>query len=328
MQGAIWATAHTTQFAQPGWQYLNSARGYLPGGGDYVALKSSNGKDWSIILQTIDAKSAQRADFRITGGLQADTVHIWETNSRKTFEHVADVTASNGSFSYTFDPDSLYSLTTTTGQHKGTATPPPSADFPFPWHANFSAVPLHGTPAFLSDQDGAFQVEACNGRAGRCLEQVITQKPIPWGPLPDPWTLAGDDKWTDYRVRSAVHLTGDGSVMLLGRIDSADVFADHKAKLPSGYAFQLTSDGVWSIVSAAFKKPTITLAQGNIQADKNAWRTMELAFHGDQVSALLDGKLLASVHDTSHTHGMFGIGTGWNHAQFANVSVTTSLSTQ
>jgi hypothetical protein len=174
VQGAIWAAAHTTQFSQPGWRYLTSAGASFPGGGDYVALKSPNGQDWSIILQTIDAKSAQRVDFRVTGGLQARTVHVWETNSNKTFEHVADVTASNGTFSYNFDPDSLYSLTSTTGQHKGTATPPPSAGFPFPWHANFNSVPLHGTPLFLSDQDGAFQVETCNGRARRCLEQVIT----------------------------------------------------------------------------------------------------------------------------------------------------------
>jgi hypothetical protein len=112
--------------------------------------------------------------------------------------------------------------------------------------------------------------------------------------------------------------------MLLGLIDSADVFADQKAKLPSGYVFQLTSDGAWSIVSAAYKKPTITLAQGNIQTSHNAWRTMELSFHGNQVSALLDGKLLASVNDNAHSHGMFGIGTGWNQAQFANISIKVS----
>lgn len=324
VQGAIWATAHTTQFTQPGWQYLDAAHGDLQNGGDYVSLKSPNGKDWSVVLQTIDAKTPQRVDFRIAGGLDASTIHIWETNSSKTFEHVADISASSGKFSYTFDPDSLYSLTTTTGQHKGTAVSPPSADFPFPWHANFKTVPLHGTPELLSDQDGAFQVESCNDRAGKCLEQVITQKPIPWGPLPDPWTLAGDVKWTDYRVRSAIHMTGEGSVMLLGRIDSADVFAGQDAKLPSGYAFQLYSDGAWSIVSATYKMPTITLAQGKIQESQNAWHTMDLSFHGHQVSALLDGKVLASVHDTSHTHGMFGIGTGWNHAQFADVSVNTS----
>lgn len=62
VQGAIWATAHTTQFAQPGWQYLDSSCGYLPDRGDYVSLKSSNGRDWSVILQTIDAKQAQHVD--------------------------------------------------------------------------------------------------------------------------------------------------------------------------------------------------------------------------------------------------------------------------
>ena len=322
VQGAIWATAHTTQFAQPGWRYLDSSCGYLPESGDYVSLKSPNGKDWSVILQTIDAKHPQRVDFQIDGDLDASTVHIWETNSSKTFEHVADVPASGGKFSYTFDPDSLYSLTTTTGQGKGTAAPPPPSDFPFPWHADFATVPLHGTPPYLSDQDGAFQVEACDGRAGRCLEQVITEKPIPWSPLPDPWTLAGNEKWTDYRVSSAVHLTGQGSAMLLGRIDSADVFADSKAKLPSGYVFQITSGGTWSLVSAAYKKPTRTLAQGNIQAKGNRWYNLELVFHGDRISAALDGKVLTSIQDTDHTHGMFGVGTGWNHAQFDNVSVT------
>jgi hypothetical protein len=119
-----------------------------------------------------------------------------------------------------------------------------------------------------------------------------------------------------------VHFTGPGSVMLLGRIDSADVFADSKAKLPSGYAFQIASGGAWSLISAAYKKPTRTLAHGNIQASGSRWHNMELVFHGDRISASLDGKVLTSVQDTAHTHGMCGIGTGWNHAQFDDVSVT------
>ena len=36
--------------------------------------------------------------------------------------------------------------------------------------------------------------------------------------------------------------------MLLGRIDAADIFADHKATLPSGYVFRITCDGEWSLL--------------------------------------------------------------------------------
>lgn len=321
VQGAIWATAHTTQFAQPGWQYLDSSSGYLPEKGDYVALKSPNGKDWSVILETIDAKHPQRVNFRIAGGLSTGTIHIWETNAAKTFEHVADIAVNEGAFSYNFDPDSLYSLTTTTGQHKGTATSPGPAAFPFPWSTQFDRVAIHGTPPYLSDQNGAFQVEACTQHAGRCLEQVITKKPIPWGPMPDPWTLAGSQAWKDYRIQSHVHFMGDGSVMLLGRIDSADVFTDQKMPYPSGYIFRLTRAGEWSLLSAEYKKPIHALAHGRFQSGGSGWLRMELAFQGNQITASLNGKVLASVQDTAHTQGMIGIGTGWNRAQFDGVSV-------
>ena len=132
VQGAIWATAHTTQFAQPGWRYLDSACGDLKEKGDYVTLQSPDGKNWSVILQTIDAKDPQLVKFQIKGGLKTGVVHVWETNSTKTFEHVADVPAKHGNFSYSFDPDSLYSLTTTTGQGKGRRRLPQPRPFRFP----------------------------------------------------------------------------------------------------------------------------------------------------------------------------------------------------
>jgi hypothetical protein len=150
---------------------------------------------------------------------------------------------------------------------------------------------------------------------------MITQKPIPWGPLPDPWTLVGNVHWTNYRLSAKVHLMGKGSAMLLGRIDSANAFADKKARLPSGYVFRITSGGRWSLLCAAYNQPTRTLAHGGFEVQGNKWRKIELVFRGNRISASLDGKVLASVHDNAHTHGMFGIGTGWNHAQFDNVSI-------
>ncbi len=322
VQGAIWATAHTTQFAQPGWQYLDKSSGNLPGKGTYVALRSSDRKSWSVVLETIGAAAPQTVTFRITGGLVATQVHIWETNGARVFDHVANVTPKHGSFTYTFDADALYSLTTTTGQGKGTAVPPPAAPFPLPYADSFEQTPLHHTPKYLADQDGAFEVRPCEGRAGRCLEQVITALPIPWGPLPDPFTLAGDEAWTDYTVAADVRFLSHSTATVMGRIDSANVFQDHHALLPAGYVLSLAPGGAWQLLSTQFKKPTATLASGTVSLVTKQWHHLALRFHGTQIEAELDGKPLASVQDATHTHGMFALGSEWNLVQFDNLRVT------
>jgi hypothetical protein len=322
VQGAIWATAHTTQFAQPGWKYLEKSCGELPEKGDYVALRSPDGKDWSVVLQTMDATRPQSVNFTIRGGLATGAVHVWETNARRTFEHVADVPVRDGAFSYTFEVESLYSLTTTTGQARGTVAPPPAAPFPLPYTEKFEDTPLRRSPRFLADQDGAFEVRECTGRSGKCLEQLITERPIPWSPLPDPWTLAGDEGWTDYALDADIRIAGEGSAMLIGRIDSADVFRDAQARLPSGYTFRVHGDGIWELLSSTYGQVTRTLAQGQAAPAGGKWRHLRLAFAGPQITATLDGRALASVKDVSHLHGMFGIGSEWNRAQFDNLAIT------
>jgi galactosylceramidase len=324
VQGAIWATAHTTQFAQPGWKYLDTACGELPEKGDYVALRSESSADWSVVLETIGAAHPQSVHFTAQGGLSTAAVHVWETNSRVTFEHVTDVPVRDGQFSYTFDPDSLYSLTTTTGQAKGTAEPPPAANFPLPYRDDFENTPLDHTPRFLADQDGVFEVHACEGRPGNCLEQVITDRPALWGPLPDPWTLAGDQSWADYQVGVDARVTPEGSAMVIGRIDSADVFRDHQARLPSGYTFRVHGDGVWELLSTGYGEVTRTLAHGQTAPAAGEWRRLQLAFAGSKITATLDGKILAAVEDSGHAHGMFGIGSGWSRTQFDRLAVTTN----
>jgi hypothetical protein len=322
VQGTIWATAHTTQFAQPGWQYLDSSSGFLPNqGGTYVALKSPQSGDWSIVLETVNAHAPQRIQFQVTGGLSGGTVHIWETNSQKTFEHVADVTPQNNTFSYSFEPNSLYSLTTTTGQGKGSAQPPPDKPFPLPYSEDFENTALNHTPRYLADQDGAFEVHPCQQRGGQCLEQVIIQKPIPWGPLPNPFTLTGDSNWTDYHVAAdALPLTAN-EIAIIGRIDSANVFSNGKALWPSGYVLQVSKNGAWTLLSTSFTTPTRTLASGIVSA-RGGWKQLSFVFHGDQITATIGGKQVASVHDSAHKAGMFAIGTDWGRAQFDNLSVT------
>ena len=193
-------------------------------------------------METIGAKRPQSVSFRVAGGLAATQVHIWETNSTHIFEHMADVQPVNGIFQYAFEPESLYSLSTTAGQGKGGAEPPPEQAFPLPYADDFEGASLGHAPKYLSDQDGAFEVRSCEGRPGQCLEQVISGKPIPWGPLPDPFTLAGNARWTDYSVSTDVHFLTSAPAVVMGRIDSADVFQDDKARWPSGYILRIKSE--------------------------------------------------------------------------------------
>ena len=322
VQSAIWVTAHTTQFAQPGWQYIDSACGYLQGKGSYVALKAPSSHDYSVIVEAIDATEPQEVAFHITGGLSTGTIHVWETNASRSFEKLSDIAPQDGSFIITLEPDSIYSLTTTTGQGKGAATPPPASPFPFPYNDNFEATAVGQTPKYFADQDGAFEVTPCTARQGQCLRQIIHQRPIAWGGIsPDPFTFLGSGDWSDYEVSTDAMIEEPGNVTLMGRIDSADWFQDGKARWLSGYVLTVQQDGNWELDSAKFKTPTAKLASGKIPFSLKAWHHLALVFKGSAIQASIDGASVASVTDETHKKGMAGIGTGWNQAQFDNFAI-------
>lgn len=326
VQSTIWVTAHTTQFANPGWKYMDSASGYLPNdSGTYVALHAPTapGKraDWSFVLETTSANRPQQLSFKVGEDLKAGPVSIWQTNGDHTFEKVAEVPVKDGRFQYAFEPNSIYTVTSTTGQARGRTTPPAAAAFPFPYREDFESTKVGRTAKYLSDQDGAFEATACIGRTGTCVEQQVTIKPTPWLPRPDPFTIAGDPKWSDYRVAVDVRLPQGGAATVQGRIDSSDIFQDHNAVYSSGYVLKIEENGTWSLLSSRFKHPVMTLATGTTQVDSN-WHRIELQFSKQTITAILDGKQLGSVQDTAHSSGMVGFGSDWSKVQFDNLLVS------
>ena len=136
---SLWAFAHTAQFTCPGWKYLDRACGLLKAGGSYVSLRRPEiDGDYSIIIETGDAKAPQTLSFRIVGRLATGPVHVWRSNKQSQFDQLADVPLHGSSFSLLAEPDSIYTLTTTSGQHKGTVDAvPPAADFPMPYRDDF-----------------------------------------------------------------------------------------------------------------------------------------------------------------------------------------------
>jgi hypothetical protein len=150
---------------------------------------------------------------------------------------------------------------------------------------------------------------------------MITEKPIAWSPLPDPFTLAGNDAWADYSLSADVRFLSKAPAVVMGRIDSADVFKEEKARWPSGYILRVNPDGAWELLSAEFKKPVATLASGSTVFDSNQWHRLELDFRGKQITASIDGRAVSTIDNTAHTHGMFALGTEWDHVQFDNLHV-------
>lgn len=336
---SIWAMAHYGQFTQPGWQFIDGSCGYLGGSssnGSYITLKSTNGSDYSVIIEALSASSTSTASFTITGGLSTGTVHVWSTNIKSTnyadyFVHSQDITPAGGTFSLTVQPGYVYSLTTTSGQAKGTATAPASADLALPYTENFESYGTGKLPRYFSDLMGAFETAAAGGgRSGTVCRQVITTAPIAWhsgSPIP-PLTVIGDPTWNNYQVSVDVLLEQAGYVELIGNL-TAQV---RLAGAEEGYHLKITNTGAWTLyredAPTTSTRTDTTLASGTVTVGLNTWHTLSLIMHNGNIQALIDGKTVANVNDSKYTGGQVGLLVSkWINAQFDNVSVVAAGST-
>ncbi|MEU8271956.1 ricin-type beta-trefoil lectin domain protein, partial [Sphaerisporangium sp. NPDC049002] len=324
-----WTMAQTTQFTAPGWRYLDSSSGYIGGvrtNGSYVSLKSPDNSGYSTIIETVDATAAQTLNLTVTGGLSTGTVHVWSTdlNSTNPADHLvrgADITPSGGAYSLTVQPGRVYTITTTTGQGKGTATSPASGSMALPYSDTYDGYAVGKEAKYLMDQQGAFEVTACGaGRPGRCVRQMAPRMPITWDGDYDPYALLGDVNWSNYTVTSDVLLEQAGYVKLIGR-------GGTQRYDPAGqnaYYLQVSDSGAWSIQRNTTANAVTTLRGGTVAAlGTNRWHTLSLGFSGSTITAKIDGTTVGTVTDATWGAGQVGIGTGATEtAQFDNLSIT------
>jgi len=367
----VWTTAHTTQFVKPGWHYLLSGpgggSGELPsGGGTYVTMRevspSGSAFNWTLVIETLTGecvyhngcyssgtwRSARKVQFRLTdfelhGGDSAQsqgklTLHFWATNSTHQFLQLPDVQVTDGSFTIEIAPDSIYTLSTTSGQSKGgaaspLAAPPASAPFPLPYNDSFDEYKAGSLAKYWADMSGSFEVrrdDNINGQNGR-LQQVVLECPIGWVAQPDPFTMAGFVNWTDYEVSVDARADGQVSpqvpangcgyggtnslyVSVCGRM--AGWSGVGGANVP-GYCLRLFADGKW-VVSAPW--PT-ALASGQVALPPPGlaqWHKLGLRFSGPQITAFIDGKEVARVSSTAFPLGLAALTSGWHAASFDN----------
>ena len=314
----LWAMAHTAQFAQPGWKYLDGGCGPLQGGGSYVSLRSPYAAgDYSVIVETGEAKKPQSLAFRVTGALSAGPLHVWRSSEHRQFVRQDDIPLVDGSFRVTLEPGCIYSLTTTTGQRKGKTEVPPPAEFPLPYRDDFEGYAAGKTPRYFADQSGTFEVAQRPG-GGKCLRQTVARRGIDWEayPTPDPYTIIGSAKWCNYEVACDAYVEKAGYVSLYGRIKCSLLSCSDP---PHGYWLKVGPDGRWDL--KAFTK---TLASGNVPFAANRWHRLALLFRGSRIAARIDGIEVKAIDVDDldgFNGGMAGLGSGWNDALFDNFSL-------
>ncbi|WP_369700164.1 ricin-type beta-trefoil lectin domain protein [Micromonospora sp. WMMA1996] len=328
---SAWVMAQTTQFTAPGWRYLDGSSGYLGGNrnnGSYVSLRSPSTSDWSTVVETMDAGAAQTLDLTVTGGLSTGVVRVWSTNVRSSnpadhFVRGGDITPVGGRFSLTVQPGHVYSITTTSGQGKGTATSPAAGTLRLPYADTFDSYATGRQARYLMDQQGSFEIAGCAaGRAGRCVRQMSDQAPIYWtSGQAEPYALLGDLSWRNYTVSSDVLLEKPGYVQLVAR---ANTYNHQGPQNLNGYYFRVTDGGAWSIRSNNTSGNWRTLASGATSAlGTGRWHTLALKLDGSTLTASVDGAAVGSVSDSTWVAGQIGYGTGQGvTAQFDNLSIT------
>ena len=155
-----------------------------------------------------------------------------------------DIKPVNGKFSLTVKPGYVYSLTTTSGQGKGTAVSPPAAALPLPYRNNLSAG--NDEPALLAAEDGSFELASCAAPDGAatCTKQTARRKPVLWANSRHrhPYAIIGSD-WASYAVSVDVMLPRSGSAGLIGRYHAVSPAQGSY----DGYVFNVSTDGRFAL---------------------------------------------------------------------------------
>ncbi|GAA2143243.1 ricin-type beta-trefoil lectin domain protein [Kitasatospora kazusensis] len=328
---SAWATAQTTQFTAPGWQYLDTASGYLGGNranGSYLSYAAPGKAAWSTVFETMDATADQTVTLQVAGGLPAGALHVWSTDlsasaATTRMTSGADLTATAGVYRLTLRPGRLYTVTTTTGQGAGTAPSPQRGRLALPYTDSLAGTATGQEAAYFAAMNGAFETEPCaGGRAGRCLRQQAPTTPIRWTAesADQPYTLMGDLGWSDYTVAADVLLEQAGTAELLGRVGT-------QARNNNGlnaYNLRISDTGVWTLLKSDTAWAFTTLASGTVPGvSAGSWHHLALSFQGSAITARIDGAVVAAVTDGSYGAGQIALGTGGYYgAQFSNLSIT------
>lgn len=220
---ALWGYAHYGQFTQLGWQYVDDGCVNLKDGGTMITMKNPETGDYSIIFETKDVKKSQIVKIKLVDGLLANRLCVWYSNTNDQFVRMNDITPKDASYSITLQPNTVYSISTTIGQQKGTfANIPQSKPFPIPYEDDFEGY-THPEqwgylPHYTADLIGCFELTERPDQKGQCIRQTVGERTLSWAPEWHHYTILGDSAWIDYEVSADVYLNPQDEAAVMGRL--------------------------------------------------------------------------------------------------------------
>eukprot|EP00035_Acanthoeca_spectabilis_P015477 m.307892 g.307892 ORF g.307892 m.307892 type:complete len:537 (-) comp16369_c0_seq6:6215-7825(-) len=227
IQPPLWAAAHTTQFASVGDILLvnQSGSGLLPGGGSYVTYFNDATGSISIVIEKVQpqlagcgfstvyhyATTAEDVTFTFQGPNAmslTNTLRVWRSNFGENgtfFLQEAPISVdTKGEFTVHVNVDDVLTLTTTSGQAKGTFTPvPPESRFPTEYSDDFDGYLADAAANYFTEMSGAFDIHISNlSTHNATLRQNAVGPPVKW--LRDdilPFAVLGDSDWIESEVQ-------------------------------------------------------------------------------------------------------------------------------
>ena len=331
---SLWGYAHYGQFTEVGWQYVDDGCTELDGGGTMVILKNPVTGDYSIIIETKGAKTPQTLLVEIGKGLSRKPLCTWRSDEADQFVRLEDLKPRKGKIEIALEPNSVYSLSTISGQQKGMFSDiPDSHPFPFPYEEDFDQYTqpekVGYLPRFTADIMGVFELTERPDHQGKCLRQVVGEHTLSWAPEWHHYTILGDSEWRDYEVSADVWLNPHDEAAVMGRV--CDVGSGYGV-WAKGYYLKFDDQGRCFLVITRGKLDQKELIgdaeqQAAILARKDVeiggeyvldsakvenmapcrWHNLKLRFKDDLITGFVDGVQVVQAKSDRYPKGMAGL---------------------
>ena len=336
VEDGVWGFAHTTQFTKPGWNYIDSACGYLDAGGSYVTLQDNgttdnrkSNPDFSVIVETGGASDTQLMEFTLNG-MSNHEITVWKTEKENSFQKVSTITPENGKFSYLVEPNCIYSFTTTTGQQKGEPENkiPEAEDFPMNYEDDFDSYQSGERPKYFSDQGGGFEIYV-DGTENRTLRQSVPTKPICWWNDYEPFSYVGNKNLHNCIVSANIKIEDSGYGAIYGRVSGPTAYGQTH---PYGYGLRIDENGNWKLTrykareGVALGSQFEVLQSGKVSRMKaDSWIRLKMIFKDTKIRGFINDEIVFEYMDdeNSFIQGRAAVGSSYDYVQFDHFKIVS-----